>query len=151
MLYFVRKDGFLHMISGNRIKERRVLLNISADELAEAVGKNRATVYRYENGDISTIPLGTFKKIADYLNTSIVYLMGMTDDPTPLRISQDSPAFTPEEKEDMRYRSDLLDAVRDLKSEGRKHVLDTARFLVRLGQSASDTPSAPDSSSEPEQ
>lgn len=32
---------------GNRIKERRKALHMSADELADIVGYNRATIYRY--------------------------------------------------------------------------------------------------------
>lgn len=36
---------------GQRIKDRRKALKMSADELGAKIGKNRATVYRYENGD----------------------------------------------------------------------------------------------------
>ena len=41
---------------GARIKQRRIELKISADELADKIGKSRATVYRYENGDIENMP-----------------------------------------------------------------------------------------------
>ncbi len=37
---------------GQRIKQRRIDLGIDAEELALKIGKSRATVYRYENGDI---------------------------------------------------------------------------------------------------
>ena len=37
---------------GERIKELRIKLNLSADDLAELIGKNRSTIYRYENSNI---------------------------------------------------------------------------------------------------
>ena len=33
---------------GERIKQRRLELNLTVDELAKRLGKNRATIYRYE-------------------------------------------------------------------------------------------------------
>lgn len=44
------------MSLGERIKRRRIQLGMSVDELAEKVGKNRATIYRYEKGEIDDIP-----------------------------------------------------------------------------------------------
>ena len=38
---------------GMRIRKRRKELGISADELAEAIGKDRTTIFRYEKGAIS--------------------------------------------------------------------------------------------------
>ena len=42
------------------ICERRKELGMTVDELAERVGKSRATVYRYENGSIEKLPLEGF-------------------------------------------------------------------------------------------
>ena len=39
------------MTVGQRIKERRKELGISADELGKRIGKNRATIFRYENAE----------------------------------------------------------------------------------------------------
>ena len=52
---------------GDRIKQRRLKLEISADELADKIGKSRATVYRYENGDIENMPTTVLEPIADGL------------------------------------------------------------------------------------
>lgn len=38
---------------GKIIKERRIKLNLSADYVADKIGKSRATLYRYENGDMN--------------------------------------------------------------------------------------------------
>ena len=44
------------MNTGDRIKQRRIELVLSVDDLAEKIGKSRATIYRYENGDIENMP-----------------------------------------------------------------------------------------------
>jgi transcriptional regulator with XRE-family HTH domain len=68
------------MTVGQRIKNRRRDLGISADELAARIGKNRSTVYRYENGDIDTLPLDVLSQMAEALETTPKYLMGWTLD-----------------------------------------------------------------------
>ena len=42
---------------GQQIRKRRKELKMSVDELARKVGKDRSTIYRYENGDIGNMPL----------------------------------------------------------------------------------------------
>lgn len=64
---------------GNRIKQRRVELDMTADDLAEKIGKSRATVYRYENGDIENMPTTVLEPIAKALKTTPAYLMGWED------------------------------------------------------------------------
>ena len=61
---------------GQRIKERRKELKISADELAKRLGKDRSTIYRYEKGDIENLPLDILEPIAKALETTPQYLMG---------------------------------------------------------------------------
>ena len=38
------------MTRGERIKQLRKALGLSAEELGTLIGKTRATIYRYENG-----------------------------------------------------------------------------------------------------
>ena len=61
---------------GKRIQARRKELNISVDELAKRLNKNRTTIYRYEKGDIENLPMDALKPLADALKTSPAYLMG---------------------------------------------------------------------------
>lgn len=63
---------------GERIHEKRVAAGMSADELAEKIGKNRATIYRYENGEVD-IPISVIEKLAVELNVSITYLLGLKE------------------------------------------------------------------------
>lgn len=64
------------MIVGQRIKQRRKELKMSADALAKKLGKDRSTIYRYENGDIENMPLDILEPIAKALKTTPQYLMG---------------------------------------------------------------------------
>ena len=45
------------MSVGTKIRRRRKELKMSVDELAKRVGKDRSTIYRYENGEIGNMPL----------------------------------------------------------------------------------------------
>lgn len=65
---------------GDRIKQRRIELGIDADELASRIGKSRATLYRYENGDIENMPTTVLEPIAHALNTTPAYLMGWNEE-----------------------------------------------------------------------
>lgn len=64
------------MNTGERIKKRRNELGLSVDEVAERLGKNRATVYRYENNDIENLPTTVLEPLADILKTTPAFLMG---------------------------------------------------------------------------
>jgi len=65
---------------GKRIKQRRKELKMSVDQLAEILGKNRATIYRYESDDIENMPLSVLEPLARALKVTPAYLMGWEDD-----------------------------------------------------------------------
>ena len=50
---------------------------MTVDMLADAIHKNRATVYRYENNEIKSIPL------ANALGLDPMYLAGISAEPAP--------------------------------------------------------------------
>jgi len=77
---------------GKQIKNRRLELGLSVDELAAKLGKNRATVYRYESDDIEKLPITVLAPLAEVLDCSPSYLMGWTNNPKgeitqPVRLS----------------------------------------------------------------
>ena len=61
---------------GKRIKERRKELGLSVDDVAGKLGKNRATVYRYESSDIENLPITILEPLSRVLKTTPDYLMG---------------------------------------------------------------------------
>lgn len=64
------------MTIGQRIKNRRIELNLSVDEVANKLGKNRATIYRYEKDDIKDLPITVLEPLAKVLETTPADLMG---------------------------------------------------------------------------
>lgn len=64
---------------GDRIKARRKQLGLSVDDVAEKLGKNRATVYRYESSEIEKLPTTVLEPLAEALGVSPGYLMGWED------------------------------------------------------------------------
>lgn len=64
------------MSIGQRIRTMRMRQGLSIDDLARMLGKNKTTVYRYENGDIENLPLSILDSLAAALNTTPAYLMG---------------------------------------------------------------------------
>lgn len=68
---------------GSRIRDRRIALNISVDELASRLGKNRATVYRYESDDIENLPISVIGPLSEVLQTSPAFLMGWNNEEKP--------------------------------------------------------------------
>ena len=66
---------------GDRIKNARLALGYSAEQVAAFLQVSPATVYRYENGDISKLPSKFIKPLAEYLCVTPEYLMGWSDDP----------------------------------------------------------------------
>lgn len=61
---------------GARIKERRKELNISAALLAERIGLSKATIHRYENGDIRNIKMPVLESMAVILQVNPLWLIG---------------------------------------------------------------------------
>lgn len=68
------------MTIGDRIRRKRLDLDLSVDELAARLGKNRATVYRYEKGDIGKLPISVLEPLAYALQTTPSYLIGWSKD-----------------------------------------------------------------------
>ena len=66
------------MSLGERIKAARKALNLSQDDLAEAIGANRVTISKYENGKF--LPSVTaLEKLADVLQLSTNELTGRAE------------------------------------------------------------------------
>ncbi|KGX84453.1 LexA family protein [Pontibacillus litoralis] len=65
---------------GDRIRKRRKELKLSVDQLAEMLGKNRATIYRYESNEIENMPIYIIQPLAEALGLSPAYLMGWEED-----------------------------------------------------------------------
>ncbi|EEB35711.1 repressor LexA [Anaerococcus hydrogenalis DSM 7454] len=64
----------------DRIKYKRNQLGKTLEEVGQKVGVTKATIQRYENGNIQNIPSDKIELLAAALNTTPAYLMGWEDD-----------------------------------------------------------------------
>jgi repressor LexA len=65
---------------GDRIRERRKAIGLSAEQVAENMGVSPATIYRYESADIMNMRIDKLEPIAKVLRTTPAYLMGWVED-----------------------------------------------------------------------
>lgn len=73
---------------GDRLRKAREAMNYTQEELASVIGSGSKEIWRYENGK-SRPTSDTIAKIAQELNISSDYLLGISDDPKPgLAISE---------------------------------------------------------------
>ena len=107
---------------GERIKQRRKELRMSADKLAEILGKDRSTIYRYEKGDIENLPLDILEPIAQALGTTPAYLMGW---------EEDKKENTPEDIKLSEGEKVLIDLFRKLPDEAQKMYLEVLRNSLK--------------------
>ena len=68
-----------------KIKSRREEQGIKQEDLAKKIGVSTVTMSRYEN-DEREPRASDLRKIANFLNTSVAYLIGETDDPSQILI-----------------------------------------------------------------
>ena len=64
---------------GERIKNRRSDLDISAADLAARLSMSKATIHRYENGDIHNIKLPVVESLARELKVNPLWLLGKSE------------------------------------------------------------------------
>lgn len=75
------------MTIAERMQRTRKITGLTQEELADRIGVQRNTVWRWENGKAKP-EAETVSKIASALNVSTGYLLGETDDPEPLQEQQ---------------------------------------------------------------
>lgn len=73
-----------------RIKNLREDKDLSQTKIAELLNCTQTTYSRYETGNLN-IPIDALIKLAIYFNTSIDYLIGLTDEKKPYKRSPKAP------------------------------------------------------------
>lgn len=66
-----------------RIKERRLKLEMSYQDLSDATQISKSTLQRYETGYIKKVPINQIEILAKALHTTPSYLMGWDTPPSP--------------------------------------------------------------------
>ena len=63
-----------------RIKERRLLIGLTQEELAQRLGLQKSAIAKYENGRVKNIKRSIIVHMAQILECSPTYLLGFDDD-----------------------------------------------------------------------
>ena len=69
---------------GLRMKQRREELDLTLTEVGKRTGNSASVVSRWENGDIKSLKTTKLRDIAEALDTSVEYLLGLHETFTPL-------------------------------------------------------------------
>ena len=64
---------------GSRIRCARERADITQDQLGRLCGTTKQTIFKYENGIVTNIPMDKISLIAKILNVNPCYLMGWLD------------------------------------------------------------------------
>ena len=112
---------------GKRIHDRRIELGMSADDLAEKIGKDRATIYRYENGDIEKLPTKIMNPLAKALQCTPGELMGFPVDNSE-RLTDTDAAILGVIRNNQKVRDAVL-AMNNLPTKNRDYVIELIHIL----------------------
>ena len=110
---------------GQRIKRIRKEKGLSVDYIANKLGKNRATIYRYESNEIENLPYPILVPLAKILGTTPMYLMGIDENIEEIKV-------TIEEKQ-------LLDNYNKLNDLGKKEANKRVSELTEISKYTLDT------------
>ena len=124
---------YLFMNTGDRIKQRRLELGLSADDLGAKIGKSRATIYRYENGDIENMPTPVLEPLAKALDTTPADLMGWEGQSIKSNIEDRNIPWTVSDKPD-NDQKELNEIYVQLSSNNRERVLTYSKSLLSTQQ-----------------
>lgn len=104
------------MTIGERMKERRVELGLSQEELAKRAGyKSRSSIQKLESS--RNLPLVKVEKMAKALNCSPAYIMGWEDD-----VPTDN---------DVLEHIELIDLYEQLTRSQKDHIIATMKLLIK--------------------
>ena len=79
-----RPFGAIHF-DGHRLQARRQRRGVSAEDLAIASGVSARHIWRLEAGERPNVAAVTLARIAQVLDTTLEYLLGLTDDIRSIR------------------------------------------------------------------
>ena len=115
-------------VFAKRLRGVREDANVSAKELAEAVGINATTIYRYETAEFKGVKASLLSAIAEYLGVNPDYLIGATDQKHTVKEAEELLAdITDGEKM-------LLELFRRVPADRQQMVLDMIRIALNNGQ-----------------
>ena len=121
--------------TGERIRELRLSLGLTQEELGAKVGVKKAAINKYETGLVINLKRSILSALADVLHTTPTYLMGY-DDIVSSGDRPDEDGLSPDE-------SALVATYRTLNPTGQEVLRTTAQSLALNPDMAAQSPLSP--------
>lgn len=102
------------------IRDLRIRQGLTLEQVGDAVGVSKATVQRWESGEIANLRRDKIYKLSQALHTTPAYLMGWDDSPVLAPPAKGKPAQADELSPDERA---MLSAIRALPDAKRQALL----------------------------
>lgn len=115
------------MTLGDRIRATRESLKLTQEELGRLCDTTKQTIFKYETGIVTNIPLDRLDLLANQLGVSPAYLLGWEDDSMKLP----------------RKLAALAEPFAELNDAGQNKVVDYATDLISSGKYARTEPETP--------
>ena len=113
-----------------RIRDRRIELGMSYQDVADATGLSKSTIQRYETGAIRKVPINQIEDLARALHVTPSYLMGWDDTPGYFT-DVDSVILLEELKSRPEFRV-MFDSTRDSDPESIKKIVEFIKYQRHL-------------------
>lgn len=120
-------------LTGDRIRELRILHRLTLDDVARHLQVGRQAVYKYETGLVTNIPLDNLEKMASLFGTTPAYLAGWTDD---------TPGIPYALGDITKDEAALVSSYRSLSSKGKSLLIERSKELELLYGKKSEDHSA---------
>ena len=111
-----------------RIKERRLALKLTQEELGNKIGLQKSAIAKYENGRVENVKRSIIQKMAQALECSPSYLLGFDEDGY---YTNPDTAVIAQKMKDSKEMTMLFDAASDADPEDIKAVYDMLLALKR--------------------
>lgn len=116
---------------GDKIKELRLIANLSQEELGRRVGVQRAAIQKYEKGTVQNVPLPTIEKIARVFDVSPTYLVGWDNYQANL-LSAETKTINAVQYFYGKESVELLEVFTTLSKVGKKRVIQYAEDMTEV-------------------
>lgn len=109
-----------------RIRDRRIELGLSFQDLADATGLSKSTIQRYETGGIKKVPVNQIEDIAKALHVSPAYLMGW-EEAHSYYSDAETAMLAQQLKDNSQFRV-MFDATKDMDAESVQKIIDFIKY-----------------------
>ena len=109
------------MAISERLKSLRLKSNKTLEEVGKLIGATKQTLYKYENGIITNIPIDKIERLADIYNVAPSFIMGWD-------VERTGTGYIVNDGED-EVNIELLDVTKDLTDTQIRELINFAKFI----------------------